>query len=91
MMLYHEKDDSIGLGHHYNSIVRKKYNNGEGYIDFSQEVENPNSNENTSNLTSLQQKRQQNRFSASTSSSSSGPSLDGDFPTPENSDVLIEN
>ena len=29
MMLYREKDDSIGLGHHYNSVVRKKYNNSE--------------------------------------------------------------
>ena len=57
MMLYHEKDDSMGLGHHYNSVVRKKYNNGEGYIDFGQEVKNANNTENTSNLTLLEQKR----------------------------------
>ena len=91
MMLFWEKDDIIGLGHHNNSIVRKKYNNGEGYIDFGQEVDNVNNAENTSNLSSLEWKRQQNRSSASTSSSSSGPSLEGDVPTPQNLHILVED
>ena len=91
MMLYHKKDDIIGLGHHYNSIVRKKYNNGEGYIDFGQEVKNVNNAKNTSNLSSLEQKRQQNRSSTSASSSSSGPSLEGDVPTPQNSCISVED
>ena len=90
MMLYHEKHDIIGLGHHYNSIVSKKYNNGEGYIDFGQEVENVNNTKNTSNLSSFEQKRQQNRSSASTSSSSLGPLLEGDVPTPQNSCISVE-
>ena len=91
MMLYNQKDDIMGLGNHYNSVVRKKYNNGEGYIDFGQQVENVDSAEKTSNLSSLERKRQQNRSSASTSSSTSGPSLEGNFPTPQNVPILFEH
>ena len=41
MIFYCDKDDAVGLGHHYNSVVQKKYNDGKGYVSFGEHFQHP--------------------------------------------------
>ena len=82
MIFYCDKDDSVGLGHCYNSIVQKKYNNGQGYISFGEDFQHPQQSGDITDSTPLLKRRQLNRSSASSSSSNLGPSTPGDISIP---------
>ena len=83
MIFYCDKDDAVGLGHHYNSVVQKKYNDGKGYVSFGKDFQHAEEGGDLSDSTPLVKRRQLNRSSASSSSSTLGPSTPGDIPTPD--------
>ena len=77
MMLFANRNDTRGLGNHYNTILKKRINNGRTYIDFGQEVQETGLSETyASNLRIM---------SPDESSSSTGPSTPGNINTPNNS------
>ena len=90
MIFYCDKDDSVGLGHRYNSVVRKKYNDGQGYISFGEDFQHPQKLGDITDSTPLLKRRQLNRSSASSSSSTLGPSTPGDIPTPNGTPPCTE-